>query len=153
MNKIKFLYIIIALLVATNIGVLLNMYLHKPPHPRHDDGPKKVIVEKLGFNEKQEAEYEIIIKQHRSRVKAIENKIRKNKDALFTLLKSDDTTKKDSIITNLGTFQMEIESAHYKHFEAIKEICSADQLDEFKSLTKELGRLFAPLGMNKKPKK
>jgi len=95
MNKIKFLYIIIALLVATNIGVLLNMYLHKPPHTQHAGGPKKVIVEKLGFNEKQEAEYEIIIKQHRLRVKAIENKIRKNKDALFTLLKTDDTTKKD----------------------------------------------------------
>lgn len=153
MNKIKFLYIIIIVLVATNIGVLFNMYLHRPPHPVREGGPKKIIVEKLGFDKKQEAEYEIIIKQHKSSVKALENKIRKNKDALFALLKTDDTTKKDSLITNLGTFQMEIESAHFKHFEAIKGICTTDQLDKFNELTNELGRLFAPPGMPKKPRK
>lgn len=153
MSKIKFLYIIIVLLVATNAGVLLNMYLHKPPHPHKPGGPKKIIIEKLGFDQKQEAAYEVIIKQHRSSVKAIENKIRKNKDALFTLLKTDDTSKKDSIITNLGGLQMEIESTHYKHFEDIKEICNEDQLDKFNELTNELGRLFAPPGIPKNPKK
>ena len=86
----------------------------------------------------------MIIKKHRTRIDSIEKKIRTNKDALFTLLKSDDSNKRDSIITNLGGLQMEIESAHYSHFEKLKAICTPEQMDEFEELTKELGRLFAP---------
>ena len=153
MNKVKFLYIIIVLLVATNAGVLLNMYLHKPPHPNRGEGPKKIIIEKLDFDTNQADAYEVVIKQHHSSINSIEKKIRKNKDALFTLLKTDDLNQKDSVISNLGNLQMEIEYAHYKHFEAIKEICHEDQLDKFNELTSELGRLFAPPGMHKKPRK
>jgi len=144
MNKVKFLYIVIVLLAFTNVGLMLNMYLHKPPHPNHHGGPKKVIVEKLGFDQKQSDAYDVIIKKHRTRIDSIEKKIRTNKDALFTLLKSDDSNKRDSIITNLGGLQMEIESAHYSHFEKLKAICTPEQMDEFEELTKELGRLFAP---------
>jgi protein CpxP len=152
MNKVKFLYIIIVLLVATNASVLLGVYLHRPHHPHNEGGPKKFIIEKLGLDEAQTKTYDIIIKQHRSSIKSIENNIRKNKDVLFTLLKEDDVTKKDSIITNLGALQMEIESAHYIHFEAIKKICNDEQLERFDDLTKELGRLFSPPKPPKKPK-
>ncbi len=152
MSKVKFLYIIIVLLVATNVGVLINMYMHKPPHPMHTGGPRKVIIEKLGFDKKQADAYEAIINEHRSSIRDIEHNIRTNKDALFTLLKTDDNVKKDSIITNLGSLQMEIENAHYEHFSAIKSICNDDQIDEFNKLTNELGRLFAPPGIPKKPK-
>jgi len=144
MNKVKFLYIVIVLLAFTNIGLILNMYLHKPPHPGNIEGPKKIIVEKLGFNQKQSDAYDLIIKQHRTSIESIESKIRKNKDALFTVLMSEDSDKKDSIITNLGGLQMEIEAAHYKHFEAIKSICKKDQMQQFDELTNELGGLFAP---------
>ncbi|MEJ6584225.1 MAG: hypothetical protein QNL61_01425 [Crocinitomicaceae bacterium] len=149
MNKVKFLYIIIVLLVATNVSVLLGMYLHRPPHPHNEGGPKKFIVEKLGFDEAQTNAYDLIIKQHRSSIQSIENNIRRNKDALFTLLKEDDITTKDSIINNLGALQMGVEAAHYAHFEAVKKICNDEQLERFDELTNELGRLFSP---PKKPK-
>ena len=153
MNKVKFLYIIIVLLVATNVSVLLNIYFHKPPHPHNENGPKKIIVEKLGFDKTQSEAYDVIIKQHQVKIKSIENKIRKNKDALFALLKEDDLSTKDSVVSNLGSLQMEIESAHYTHFEAIKKICKDDQLERFDELTKELGSLFAPPKPPNKPQK
>lgn len=150
MNKVKFLYIIIILLVTTNVAVLLNMYLHKPPHPHNFEGPKKIIVDKLEFDSKQADAYTEIIKQHRTSIESTEQKIRTTKDKLFATLKLNKTLKRDSLIAELGVLQVEIESAHYVHFEAIKALCKEDQMERFNELTAELGRLFAPKGMPRK---
>lgn len=144
MNKVKFLYLLIAILVATNVGVLLFMFSHKPPHPPMEGGPKNEIAHKLNFSPEQVEKYETIIKDHRSSIDKIESEIKTSKNNLFSTLKLSKSTKKDSIITKLGDLQEEIESAHYSHFEKLKAICIPEQMDEFEELTNELGRLFAP---------
>ena len=144
MNKIKFLYLIIVILIGTNIGLVLFMYTHKPPHPMNAGGPKKVISEKLHFTANQEKEYEAIIKEHQTTVQKIESKIRSSKNSLFELLKTNDSSKKDSIIQQLGVLQTEIESAHFNHFKSLKGICKPDQMAAFNQLTEELNKLFAP---------
>lgn len=144
MNKIKFLYLLIVVLVLTNIGLVVFMYLHHPPHPMHGEGPKKEIAQKLEFSPEQVEKYEIIIKEHRSSIKEIESKIRTSKNNLYSLLKSDETDQKDDIINQLGELQKEIENAHFKHFEKLKALCTEKQLNNFNQLTEELGKLFAP---------
>lgn len=144
MTKIKFLYIIIVILVAANIGLVSFMYFHKPPHPMHGEGPKKEITEKLNFSPEQAAKYEVIIKEHRASIDKIESEIKVSKNHLFALLKFDIIEKRDSIIGHLGMLQTEIEMAHYNHFEKLKALCTAEQMPKFDNLTKELGRLFAP---------
>lgn len=151
MNKIRFLYIIILVLVATNVFLLLNQTSHKPHHPKHPKEPKYVIIEKLGFDQQQCLAYEKIIQKHRNNIELTEQKIRSNKDALFTLLKSENSSKKDSILTNLGSLQMEIEQIHFAHFEEIRAICKSNQIERFNDLTGELGKLFAPNKGHHKP--
>lgn len=128
----------------TNIGLVVFMYSHKPPHPMHGEGPKKEIAQKLDFSPDQLEKYEIIIKEHRSSIKEIESKIRTSKNNLYSLLKSNETDQKEDIINNLGELQKEIEIAHFKHFEKLKALCTEEQMSDFNHLTEELGKLFAP---------
>ena len=59
------------------------------------------------------------------------------------------TVVKDSLITLFLANQKNIEEAHFKHFQDIKSICKASQLQDFNSLTQELSKLFS--NQNRKP--
>ena len=59
------------------------------------------------------------------------------------------TIVKDSIITLFLANQKRIEEAHFKHFQDIKSICKASQLNDFSALTQELGKMFS--NQNSKP--
>lgn len=146
MNKTKFLYISLSILVVLNITTIFMLLKNDHPHHRPKDRvkPKNHIIQQLKFDENQIKEYEKSIKIHFNGIKNAETELRNLKNELFSQLINTDETKKTEIISKISEIQSKIENIHFKHFMEIKKICRKDQIDDFKKLTKDLAKLFSP---------
>lgn len=150
MEKQKLVTFSILTLLVINLGTL-GFLLFSGPKKGHfppDGGrpkPKEIIIEQLHLDAQQQADYEVLIRQHRKQIGATEDKIRITKNELYSLLNSTtvDATKKDSLVNALGQYQKEIELIHFNHFNDIKKLCKPEQLEDFDGLTEELSRLFS----------
>ena len=135
---------------AVNVA-LVYTFISKGPGPRKRIEPKLIIIKELKLDEKQVAEYQILINKHFSAVKDIQDRIHESKQSLYALLRTNNQGKADSIITILGSYQIEIEKTHFNHFLELKKICKPEQMKAFEELTFELESLFS--NKPKPPKK
>lgn len=144
MNKIKLLSLIIAgLLISNLVFVFLLFQLSDNLPPKKER--KFLIIEKLHFDQNQIQKFEDLIHEHRKQIHENDRQIRDLKNKLYqTLIQESTTNYRDSIIYEISKVQVKIENINYKHFEDIKNICRADQLDLYKNLTNELASYFAP---------
>lgn len=156
MNKTRLLTIAIIGLLFLNFGTLAVMLLHRPGHPPHEgmpppprgEGPKRIIIERLHFDEAQQKQYEALIEEHHSKTRELNQSARDLHKELFSLLgeETSDKSKADSLILQIAENQKAMDSLNFDHFQKIKNICKPDQLDDFKELSEELAELFAPKG-------
>jgi len=150
MERTKLLTITIIGLLLINLATLGFVFLNGPkPGGMPHEGrplPKDIIIDKLHFDANQQKEYEKLIRWHRGKIDQLDDSIRQTKNTLYSgLSESDTNTKtKDSLIALLNTYQKQVEETHFKHFEDIKKLCKPEQLEDFKALTTELSRIFAP---------
>jgi len=160
MEKTKLLTIGIIALFLLNLGTLGFLFLsgpkgHHPPLGHGPEGrlqPREIIIEKLHFDSNQVKEYDQLIQWHRSHITEAEDQIRAAKNELYLQLNENPVNEKtkDSLITALASYQKEIESVHFKHFQDIKKMCKKEQLEDFTALTEELSRLFSKPPPHKK---
>ncbi|OAQ38254.1 hypothetical protein A5893_15790 [Pedobacter psychrophilus] len=153
MSKLKLLTIAVIGLLILNFSVLGFLFLHQPPHPeRRDDvgnGPKNIIIQKLNFDEKQIADYQILIDEHQTKLKSLRDQVRDTKQLLYKQLNTNNITYSNELENKLGILQTEIEQTHYQHFLQIKKLCKPNQLKNYQELTQELSQLF---NQNQPPK-
>lgn len=145
MDKIKLLTIVIIALLLVNIATLGYLFAgknHRPGEKR--EGPKKLIIEKLHFNDQQQEQYDLLIQWHRGQINKLDDQIHQAKNKLYLQLQksTSDTKAKDSIIDAITGYQKQIEITHFKHFEDIKKLCKPEQLNDYNNLTEELANLF-----------
>jgi Spy/CpxP family protein refolding chaperone len=150
MERTKLLTITIIGLLLINLATLGFLFLNgSKPDGRPHEGrrqPKTIIIEKLQFDAAQQNEYEKLIRWHRGAIDQLDDSIRQTKNTLYSgLSESNINTKtKDSLIAVLNAYQKQVEETHFKHFEDIKKLCKPEQQEDFKALTEELSRIFAP---------
>ena len=150
MERTKLLTITIIGLLLINLATLGFVFLNGPkPGGMPHEGrplPKDIIIDKLHFDANQQKEYEKLIRWHRGKIDQLDDSIRQTKNTLYSgLTESDTNTKaKDSLIALLNSYQKQVEETHFKHFEDIKKLCKPEQQEDFKALTTELSRIFAP---------
>lgn len=141
--------LIIAILILLNLVLATFLFLGSP-NKGMQPSPKEIIVEKLGFDEDQEEQYQKLIEEHQLEMMGLHKEIKKNKTLLYKGIAEDNKTYNDSIISIIGNNFEKIEQVHYNHFKGIKNICNQDQKQKFDALTKEINQLFSPRG--KRPK-
>jgi hypothetical protein len=147
MSKIKLLSFAVAGLLLLNLGTLAFLFFNKPSKPAGptgEEGPKRIIIERLGFDKEQIVAYENLIKNHQQAIRKLRMEIGKTKNNLYSTLTGETQMNKDSLETRLGEIQKQVEEVHYNHFSDIKKICRPQQMDAFNSLTKDLAKYFAP---------
>jgi hypothetical protein len=150
MSKIRLLWVTIAGLIVINLALLLFLFTHNQaqmlPHGpgRRPEGPKKIIKERLHFDEQQAADYEKLIVQHRKAIRELENDIASTRTSLYLTLSDTARSGKDSLQNRLGELQQQIEDVHYNHFNDIRKLCRSDQLSGFSALTHDLAGYFTP---------
>jgi len=147
MDKIKLLTISVIVLLVLNVGTLGSLLFSGPKHrPDFDHKrPQEIIIERLHLNQKQQKEYQKLIRWHRGTIDSLDDQIRNTKNRLYLqLLKTNvDVVAKDSLIAVLAASQRQIEETHFKHFEDIKKLCKPEQLEDYYDLTQELSRIFS----------
>jgi periplasmic protein CpxP/Spy len=140
MNKETFYKYMMIGLLCSNL-LLLFFYLHKKP--RHDEGPKQIIAEKLHFDAVQIEQYELIIPPHRRLITANKDEILVQKNALYqNLIAGKNENAIDSISNIIADLQKKAELIQYHHFEDIQKLCKPEQKADFDNLVKELATLF-----------
>lgn len=150
MERKKLLTITIIGLLLINLATLGFLFLNGPkPDGRTHEGrrqPKAIIIEKLHLDTNQQKEYEKLIRWHREEIDQLDDSIRQTKNKLYSGLSETNinTKTKDSLIALLNAYQKQVEETHFKHFEDIKKLCKPEQQEDFKALTEELSRIFAP---------
>lgn len=154
MDKIKLLTYSVIGLVLLNIGIIGFLYLSRP-NPNRDDNrrkPKDIIIKKLYFDATQEKKYEEIIQVYRNKIDSLNNNNREIKAELYSQLKQPSVSNKikDSLIKLILVNQKIIEETNFNHFQDIKSICNKSQIENYNSLTAELGHLFS--NQNRKPR-
>ncbi len=147
MSRTRLLTLAVIVLLILNLGTLGFLLYNRPMNhrPRHGEGPRKIIIEKLHFDQQQQIEYKKGIRWHRGTIDALDAQILETKNRLYLqLLKTNvDNKAKDSLIDVIVGYQKQIEQTHFKHFEDIKKICRPDQLEYYDELTTELTSLFS----------
>ena len=146
MNKVKLLWLLISILLLANLLLCKALYEQKK---RQHEGPRKLIIEKLKFDNVQIAQYDTLIQAHRKAINEKQEQIMQLKNKLYAQLKRESNgqillSQADSILNALNVKQIEIERVHYTHFKDIKQLCRTEQLPYFEKLTAEIAELFAP---------
>ncbi len=148
MNKVKFLSIVSAILLMSNLAMIGFVLLRKPP--RKEEGPRNIVIEKLHFDDKQIVAYDSLIVAHRKVIKSKNQEILQLKKELYnTLNQPFSTSQKDSLLLKISIVQSTIEQTHYAHFQDLKSLCNQNQQQNFENFTKELTDYF---GSTKKRK-
>ncbi len=145
MNKIKFLYFIIGILVISNF-VLAWLFFENKSRQFHPDKPRNLVIERLHFDKKQIEQYDALIQIHRINSRDLGEQIQESKKELYTQLNQEQNDSTiHSLISKITAKQKELELIHYHHFLEIKSICTPDQMPLFEALTKDLIEIF-PMG-------
>ncbi len=146
MSKIKLLTILSGVLIVINI-VLTAFILFRPNAlPKVErERPRKIISEKLKFDEQQMTQFDAAIKVHRESIKNENEQMGDLKMKLYATLKhNEQNTDKDSLMKAINAIQLRIEHIHYKHFEDIKAICKPEQQKMYDELCLEMSEFFSP---------
>ncbi len=142
MKKVNVLSIVSIGLLVVNIVLIWSLVSQKPNKPLRE-GPKKLVIEKLHFDNNQIIEYEKLIDWHRGEIRKSDKQMLALKHNLYTsLTEKEKSNTKDSLIAEIGKLQMLIENIHYKHFQDIKKLCTPEQQKYFEALTLEITDLF-----------
>ncbi len=102
-----------------------------------------MIINQLGFDEKQIQAYEELIQDHRKGIGSQEKIRRQLKNELYQLLLTHNNSTKDSLMIELAQVQKNIEVIHFNHFKDIQALCTHEQQAAFEELTQELQKMFS----------
>jgi periplasmic protein CpxP/Spy len=148
------LILLVAILLLTNIGVLIYFLNfnkpHKPEPPRERKSPVEYVKDEIGFNEQQAAQFKILHESHMDSLKVLGEDLRKSKTAFFNLLQQQGVA--DSTVSaaaeRIGEMQEEFELNNFRHFQRVRALCSDSQQQiKFDSMvTRMINRPFGRRG-------
>jgi periplasmic protein CpxP/Spy len=150
-SRNKNLLFIIAVLLLTNIAVLVYFLWIKQPETKHGgpDKPRMGITDKLrdsvGFNEEQIKQYGQLKDQQWTTIRPMFDEMRKAKDSLFKLL--SDPNVNDSIINKasdvIAQKQKNLDLQTFNHFKKVRALCTPEQQSKYDSMVQ---RMFRKMG-------
>lgn len=149
MNKKIFYGVIITALLVLNIVLIGLLIQPKEPGKRGPkgmrEGPKNIIIQRLGFDQDQIASYEALIEKHQVLMREKHEEVNRLKNELYQSLSSDSADETMEELTHqLGSVEGDITKLHVQHFRDIKALCTSSQIEKYNALTKEFTRIFNP---------
>jgi periplasmic protein CpxP/Spy len=150
----RWLLVLVAILLLTNIATLSIYWLKKPDHdggPGRDPGNREkkmgqFMVDQMKFDASQEASYWKLRDSMITIQKPVMDSIRSSKKRFFDLLNQPGTT--DSLLiarTNeIADLQKKLDLVTFRHFQKVRGICRPDQLQKFDTVIKEIVNRMTP---------
>lgn len=156
----RWLLVLVAILLLTNIATLSIYWLKKPDHeggPGHEPGGREkrmgqFMVDQMKFDSNQEAAYWKLRDTMISTQRPVMDSMRDAKKRFFDLLNQSNATD-SALITRsneIAALQKRLDLATYRHFQNVRAICRPDQLQKFDTVIKEIVNRMTPFRrMNK----
>lgn len=120
-----------------NICLLVFIWVKKP-----NRNPPTFLEENLGFSEQQKNGFEVLRNEHREQTNAIKTDINSLKDELYSNFGDEgiDEEKAKGIAQKIGTKKAEADLITFRHFKAIRKICTPEQQKKLDEIINELVR-------------
>src|SRR5215216_615861 len=150
----RWLLVLVAILLLTNIATLSIYWIKKPDHdggPGRDSGNREkkmgqFMVDQMKFDATQEASYWKLRDSMIAIQKPVMDSIRSSKKRFFDLLNQPDAT--DSLLiahTNqIAELHKKLDLVTFRHFQKVRNICRPDQLQKFDTVIKEIVNRMTP---------
>jgi Spy/CpxP family protein refolding chaperone len=143
----KWLLVLVAILLLTNIATLSIYWLKKPAHEGgggRDGGREKrmgqFMIDQMKFDANQEATYWKLRDSMMAIQKPVMDSIRSAKTRFFDLLNQGEAS--DSLLTarsnEIAEIQKKLDLVTFRHFQKVRAICRPDQLQKFDTVIKEI---------------
>jgi len=132
-SRTKSLVIIIAILLVSNIAMLVY-FLNRPDRKRPDSS--EFLKKTIGFSREQFADFEKRKQLHRDSIGRYFKDMNDDKERFYRLLGKSpiDSSEFDSLANRIGTKQVMIEKAFFRHFQDVGTICTPEQKKMYDSL-------------------
>jgi protein CpxP len=155
----KWLLILVAILLLTNIATLSIYWFKKPDHeggPGRDGANREkrmgqFMVDQLKFDTTQEAAYWKLRDSMMTIQKPVMDSIRNAKKRFFDLLNQTETTDSTLITRSneIADLQKKLDLVTFRHFQNVRAICRPDQLQKFDTVIKEIVNRMTPFRRNR----
>jgi protein CpxP len=150
----RWLLVLVAILLLTNIATLSIFWFKKPVHdggPGRDPGNREkkmgqFMVDQMKFDATQEASYWKLRDSMVAIQKPVMDSIRNAKKRFFDLLNHPGATDSMLIVhTNeIADLQKRLDLVTFRHFQKVRAICRPDQLQKFDTVIKEIVNRMTP---------
>jgi len=159
----RYLFVVIILLVILNLATITMLWLGKPeqrqprldqPNPAEEQNRiSQILKDELGFDKQQIDKYLQIRREHREKVRMLNDEIRQVKKQMFDEVLKDIPKPEfsDSLLAISQSKQAEIERMTFQHFLNLKRLCKPEQQNKLKLLMHELFREQPAGNVEKQP--
>jgi periplasmic protein CpxP/Spy len=154
----RWLLVLVAILLITNIATLSIYWFKKPGHdgrPGRDGGNREkrmgqFMVDEMKFDSSQKATYWKLRDSIMVIQKPVMDSVRSAKKRFFDLLNQPDAS--DSLLmersNEIADLQKKLDIVTFRHFEKVKAICRPDQLQKFDTVINEIVNRMTPFRKN-----
>lgn len=144
-KQMKAAALIVGLLILLNIALIMRISFQRnlePPRGRNQDA-KGILVKELSLNSSQVKSFDSLRAIHFREIGVLQQEMRLLKDSFFNNL-HDQSASPDSIAVAIGQVQSKIEIATYRHFAAVRNLCSPEQQQKFDNIIHDILRNMGP---------
>lgn len=144
----RWLLILVAILLLTNIATLSIYWFKKPAHdggPGHEPGNREkkmgqFMVDQMKFDAAQEAAYWKLRDSMITIQRPVMDSIRNAKKGFFDLLNQPNATDSALISRSneIADLQKKLDLVTFRHFQNVRALCHPDQLQKFDTVIKEI---------------
>ena len=135
MNKTKYLYILVIVLIAVNAITLVIVWRRPLLMPmistNQEQRPGDILAQNLGFSRQQKVRYDELRNEHHSIMIVYSDSIRMLREKLHSILINNDSTEARGVIAMIGNVQQCIEQATYDHFAKVRLLCTPQQRQQY----------------------
>lgn len=133
--------LLLFVLNVVSLGLLLR--LNRPTdRPNRPSAAAEFLMHELKFSPVQRDYYQQLIKQHRSKIRAIEAQRAELRHALFAGIAQNDT----AALAGLRQLEGETEWVIFQHFQAVRRLSDAEQKQRFDHIIQEVLRKMGANG-------
>jgi hypothetical protein len=150
----RWLLVLVAILLLTNIATLSIYWIKKPNHvdgPGRDNGNREkrmgqFLVDQMKFDDTQAAAYWKLRDSMIASQRQVVDSMRNAKKSFFDLLNQPGATDSALIARSneIAELQKRLDLATFRHFKNVRAICRPDQLEKFDTVIKEIVNRMTP---------
>lgn len=144
-TKNKLLIWLVALLLLANAATIAFFWLGRSKRPPSPQGSARdYLVKELSLDTKQQAQFDELVKEHRTAADKVRPEIRKAKEAFFELLKqpgiTDSARQAAARMVSVQTEALDLLT--FAHFQKLRALCNNEQQKKFDAIVHDVVRMI-----------